>query len=46
MINIIGLILVVVAIICDYYIIKSTIQSYKHMKDAKRKAMIWNARIK
>lgn len=28
------------------YMVHSAIESYKHMKEAKHKAMIWDARIK
>lgn len=43
MINIIGYIIVSIMLIIDYLIIKSTIQTYKHMKEAKKKAKFWRA---
>ena len=41
-----GWILVLIGLICDYFMIKSAVKSYRDMKEAKRKAMIWDARIK
>ena len=41
-----GVIITMVVIVIDLFIIKSTINEYKRMSNAKRKAMIWDARIK
>lgn len=46
MINIIGWSLCIIGLIVDYFIIKSAVKSYREMKEAKRKAMMWDARIK
>ena len=41
-----GWILVIFVVIIDVFLTKSAIKSYHDMKEAKRKAMIWDARMK
>ena len=46
MVNIIGWSITCIMFVLLIYFVNDAIQSYKAMKEAKRKAMIWDARIK
>lgn len=40
-----GWTLALIGLVVDYFMIKSAIKSYHHMKEAKRKAEMWGAKF-
>ena len=46
MIDVIMWIVFITIVIIDIHLHRQTVQEYKRMKEAKKKAMVWDARIK